>query len=126
DQEYQYDPIADLHMNEYMWQEFSKLALSAEYLHTEVGLSLKEAQKVAESRCNGVFRSLADIERIDKIAKITIRKINNFVQKYKMVELAGMPEKSNTVNNAANNSQKRKRKNNSINSDITMSALFTL
>ncbi len=126
DTEYQYNSAENMRMKEYMWQEFSTLALSAEDLHTEVGLSLKEAKKVAERRCDGVFRSLADIERIEKIAKITIRKIDDFVQKYKMIELVDIPEKKNMVNNATNNLQKRRQKNHAVRTDITMNVLFTL
>lgn len=126
DKEYQYDLAENRRMNEYMWQEFSKLALSVESLHTEVGLSLKEAKKVAEKRCNVEFNSLADIESIDKIAKISIKKINDFVQKYKMIELADMPAKSGICANIVNQSHKRKRKSSLNNRDIIANALFIL
>lgn len=126
DQEYQYDSVENMRMSEYMWQAFSKLALSAEFLHVEVGLSLKDAKKVAEQCCNAVFKSLADIERIDKIAKVSIKKINDFVQKYKMSELAEMPAKNNIHATISSQPQKKKRKNNTTNTNITMNALFTL
>lgn len=124
DKEYQYDLAENRRMNSYMWQEFSKLALSVEALHTEVGLSLKEAKKVAEKRRDVEFHSLADIERIDKIAKISIKKINDFVQQYKMIELADMPEKSNICAKVPNQPQKRKRKSTGSSRDIIASTLF--
>lgn len=125
DKEYQYDPVETVRINEYIWQEFSKLALSAEDLHTKVGLSLKEAKKVVESRCDGGFRSLVDIERIDNIAKVSIKRINDFVQKYRMVELLNLPEKNIPVNKTTIKLQKKKKRH-TVNTDLTMSALFTL
>lgn len=125
DKEYQYDSAENMRINAYMWQEFSKLALSAESLHTEVGLSLKEAKKVAEKRCDTEFNSLADIEHIEKIAKVSIKKISNFIQKYKMLELVDMPVKSNIGTSSATKPQKKKKRR-SIDTNITVHALFTL
>lgn len=128
DKEYQYDPAENMRINTYMWQEFSKLALSADNLRSEVGLSLKDAKKVAEQRLTTDFKSLADIENIDKIAKISITKINQFVQQYKMVELIDAPEKANIQFQVVKNPRKsssRKKKSADINSGIVASALFT-
>ena len=128
DQEYQYDPAAEIKIAEHIWKAFSDLALSQERLQIEVGLSSVQAKKIAEQRLNGVFKGLADIEKIDRIARVTITKINAFTQKHRMTELTGMPVKNNidsgTKGDLEKPSNKRKKRSNS-NTGIITTALFT-
>jgi O-acetyl-ADP-ribose deacetylase (regulator of RNase III) len=91
DTEYQYDAEADIKIGEQMWQVFSELALSIDRLHDEVGLSTKEAKKIADKRHSQAFNSLADLESIENLAKVSIKKINAFIQRYRMVELLEIP-----------------------------------
>lgn len=129
DREYQHDPVAELKITEHIWQAFSDLALSKERLQAEVGLSAAQAKKIAEQRLLGDFKSLADVEKIEKIARVTIAKIDAFTQKYKMTELADMPEKNNVTPNAQGISEKRpkkRKKQSTFNTEIAITALFTL
>ena len=127
DAEYQYDPLADMKANERSWQKFSELAQSIDRLQQEVGLSLKEAKKIEQKRLTTDFKSQADIESIEKIAQISIKKIKNFVQKYKMVEFPGMPEKTHTKSTATKSPPRRPRSPGKIpesHSNVITSALF--
>lgn len=126
DKEYQYDPIAEAKTYELIWQSFSEIALSAERLCAEVGLSLAQAQKIADKRLVGPFKSLAEIEDIDKIAKVSINKIKKFTQQHNMIELSGMPERQNTASKKEHVSSKHatKKKKSDINTKIVASALF--
>ncbi len=128
DREYQHDPGIELQITEHIWQAFSDLALSKERLQAEVGLSAVQAKKIAEQRLNGDFKSLADVEKIEKIAKVTVTKINAFTQKYRMPELAGMPEKNNVVPDLKEPPEKppkKRKKQSTLNTEIVTTALFT-
>lgn len=126
DKEYQYDPVAEAKTYELIWQGFSEIALSAERLCNEVGLSSTQAKKIADKRLAAPFGSLADIENIDKIAKTSVNKIKKFTQEHNMAELSGMPERQNA------NSQKKpdpsrtpkKKKKADASANIIASALF--
>ena len=98
DEEYQYDPLEEMRMHERMWHNFSEIALSIDRLHAEAGLSPKEAKKVADARLLAGFTSLASIENIDKIAKVSVGRIKKFVETHNMTELIGMPEKKTATN----------------------------
>ncbi|HEU5375402.1 MAG TPA: macro domain-containing protein [Ktedonobacteraceae bacterium] len=87
DKEYQYDLAEEMKINEQIWQAFSELALSVDDLQWEVGLSAKEAKKIAEKRKTQVFSSLADLENLGNLAKVSLTRVDKFVQRYKMVEL---------------------------------------
>lgn len=107
DKEYQYDPIEEAKINEQIWLGFSDIALSAEHLRSVVGLSAKDAKQIADKRLTTTFRSLADIENIDKLAKASITKIKKFVQTHNMAELIVGPEKNNNFGKRNANSHKR-------------------
>ncbi|HLI71143.1 MAG TPA: macro domain-containing protein [Ktedonobacteraceae bacterium] len=131
DREYQYDPIADMRINEQIWRAFSELALSVDRLQQEVGLSSREAKKVAEKRLAAPFQSLADVENIVKIARTSIDKVEKFTQRYNMTELEGMPEKNEAPNeitkaNKAPRKQVKKKKRPDTGMAVTASALFAL
>jgi O-acetyl-ADP-ribose deacetylase (regulator of RNase III) len=128
DREYQHDPATELKITEHIWQAFSDLALSKERLQAEVGLSAAQAKKIAEQRVHGDFKSLADVEKIEKIAKVTIAKIDAFTQKYRMTELAGMPQKNNVVPDVKEIPEKppkKLKKQSNLNTEIITTALFT-
>jgi O-acetyl-ADP-ribose deacetylase (regulator of RNase III) len=126
DKEYQYDPGEEARINEQIWQSFSEVALSAERLQSEVGLSAKDAKKIADKRLTTSFKSLADIENIDKIARVSITKIEKFVQKHNMAELTGMPEKATfpTKKEGTSPGRARRKKKANISADLMTSALF--
>src|SRR5216683_7272665 len=62
DKEYQYDPIFVNQIKERAWKKFSELALSIDHLCQEVGLSPKEANKIAKLSPTKEFTSQADID----------------------------------------------------------------
>jgi len=128
DKEYQHDLIEDLKIHERIWRDFSELALFPERLQQEVGLSPREAKKIAHKRLTAPFQSLADVESIEKIAKASIHKVKDFSQKQCMVEFTGIPEKEfiSVGTNKAPQKQIKKKKKTDANADIFTSALFLL
>ena len=98
DKEYQYDPLLDKKIQERIWKEFNELALSINRLHQEVGLSNLQAAKVAEKRAAKDFRSLADVECIEKIAKTSLGKIKVYINSQRLTanELPGLLDEDNS------------------------------
>jgi len=94
DQEYQYDPILGRKISERTWQEFSELALSVDRLSQEVRLSHAQAVRVAAKRQENEFHSLADIERIEKLAGTSLKKIKDYINRQRLtaLELPGLSE----------------------------------
>src|SRR5205807_3633388 len=94
DKEYQYDPFLDKKIQERIWKEFNELALSVDRLHQEVELSRTQAARVAEKRATKDFRSLADVECIEKIAKISLEKIKKYINRQRLTanELPGLSD----------------------------------
>src|SRR2546423_7204073 len=92
DKEYQYDPQRESDIKEKIWRQFSELALSQDRLIQEVQLSLKEAKKVQQKRELMEFTSLADIEAIEGLAKVSLKKIKDYTahQRCKQIELFAM------------------------------------
>jgi len=129
DREYQYDPLEDSRTNERIWKEFSELALSIDRLCQEVGLSRREATKVAKSREAIEFKSLADIGSIEKLAKTSAKKIKDYInrQKLTVTELPGLPGVSSPHQHATNGSAKppkRKRKKPDTTAGVPVESLF--
>ena len=89
DKEYQYDAQRESDINEEIWKEFSGLALSQDRLKQEIRLSLREAKKVTQKRELMEFTSLADIEGIEGLAKISLKRIKDYIalQRCKQIEL---------------------------------------
>src|SRR5260370_14029024 len=104
DKEYQYDPLQDSKAKEHAWKQFSELALSIDRLCQEVGLSRREATKVAKSREAMEFRSQTDIDSIEKLAKTSSKKIKYYIncQTLRAIELPGLPD-TNSSNQQASN-----------------------
>src|SRR5437868_6771106 len=96
DKEYQYDPQRESDIKEKIWRQFSELALSQDRLIQEVQLSPREAKKLAQKRELMEFTSLADIESIEGLAKVSLKKIKDYIahQQYTKVELSGIPPTS--------------------------------
>src|SRR5713226_2419534 len=96
DREYQYDPQRENDIKEKIWKQFSELARSQDPLIQEVKLSLREAKKVTAKREVMEFTSLADIENIENLAKVSLKKIKEYIncQQHTKVELPGMPAAS--------------------------------
>ena len=96
DKEYQYDPQRESDIKEKIWRQFSELALSQDRLIQEVQLSPREAKKLAQKRELMEFTSLADIEGIKGLAKVSLKKIKDYIahQQYTKVELSGIPPTS--------------------------------
>jgi O-acetyl-ADP-ribose deacetylase (regulator of RNase III) len=115
DREYQYDSLQDSKAKERIWEQFSELALSINRLCQEVGLSRREAIKVAKSREAMEFNSQTDIDSIEKLAKTSSKKIKDYIncQRLRAIELPGLPDTSSSnqqVSNGLAKSPKRKRK----------------
>lgn len=128
DKEYQYDPLEEMRLHQRMWQNFSEIALSVERLQAEVGLNSRDAKKVAEARLTADFTSLAGIENINKIAKVSVNKVKKFVETSNLTELISMPEKKtpSVVGESVSPKPAQKRKRKSTGTNITANALFTL
>jgi len=98
DKEYQYDLVLENATKESVWKRFNELAMSSEeQLHQEVQLSTKEAKKVMEKRMSMEFTSLTDIMSIEDLAKISLKRIKDYINKQKYInpELIGInPESS--------------------------------
>ncbi len=92
DKEYQYDMQQEQINREKIWKLFSDLALSPDRLKKEVELSPKEAKKVAEWRVSIEFTSMCDIEDIENLAAISLRRIKTYIKKQEItpVELFGL------------------------------------
>jgi len=115
DREYQYHIQDANQVEERILKQFNELALSLERLHEEVGLSLREAKKVAETRAILEFKSLSEVEGIAKLAKVSQTKIKEYMnqQRYRRPELPGMATERNLNQNKTKKntpSPKRKRK----------------
>jgi O-acetyl-ADP-ribose deacetylase (regulator of RNase III) len=91
DKEYQYDPQRENDIRKKIWRQFCELALSQDRLQIEVGLSSREAKKVAQQRETKEITSLADIENIG-LAKISLKRIKDYLSRQEItnVELEGM------------------------------------
>mgnify|MGYP001160721751 CR=1 FL=1 len=98
DREYQYDPTLINQIKERAWKEFSELALSIDRLCKEVGLSHREAKKIAKQRETKEFISQNDIDSIEKLAAIASKKIKEYINRQLLInaELPGLPGKNNS------------------------------
>ncbi|MDQ6660796.1 MAG: macro domain-containing protein [Chloroflexota bacterium] len=134
DKEYQYDLQQECDTKESIWKQFSELALSQERLQQEVQLSSREAKKIAVVREAVEFTALRDIEHIEGLAKISLKRVKDYIaqQQFTKVEFAELPlldcfhkqerKKSNTSPKS-----KRKHKRQDINVEIpTENSLFSL
>jgi O-acetyl-ADP-ribose deacetylase (regulator of RNase III) len=114
DREYQYDLLQDSKAKERIWKLFNELALSIDRLCQEVGLSRREAIKVAKSREMVEFKSQTDIDSIEKLAKASSKKIKDYIncQWLRTIELPGLPGTNGShqhASNGATSATKRKR-----------------
>lgn len=114
DREYQYDPLQDSKAKEHIWKKFNELALSIDHLCQEVGLSRREATKVAKSRETVEFKTKTDIDGIEKLAKVASKKIKDYInyQRLKTIELPGLSstiDNQQPVSNGSTRVAKRKR-----------------
>lgn len=132
DKEYQYDIQGEGNLKEKIWKHFSDLALSQDQLVQEVQLSLREVKKLANKRKSIEFTSLADIESIEGLAKVSLKKIKDYIclQEYSKVELSGM---SSTATYSLQETRKQpgkptrgKQKTSSIHTEAKNEPLFPL
>ena len=129
DREYQYDPLEDSRINERIWKKFSELALSINCLCQEVGLSRREAKRVADWRKNVEFYSQADIDSIEKLAKTSAKKIKDYINRQKLTatELPGLQDTRTSrqhITNVLAKSPKRKRKKPDTTAEVPVGSLF--
>ncbi|MBX5450831.1 macro domain-containing protein [Thermogemmatispora sp.] len=59
-------------------EEFNSLAFSRERLEAELHLSHREAGKVARARASAAFTTFAEIEQIEGLAKISLKRIKDY------------------------------------------------
>ena len=127
DKEYQYDPLKDSKAKESAWKEFSELALSIDRLCQEVGLSRREATKVAKSREVMEFKSQSDMDSIEKLAKTSSKKIKDYINRQRLtaIELPGLPiiPRQHVTNRSAKPTQ-RKRKMPNASAEVPVGQLF--
>lgn len=131
DTEYQYDERCEIKTKEQVWKQFSELALSLDRLHQEVGLSLNQAKKVAGRRESAEFKSLADLESIDGLAKISFSRIKDYInrQRYTAVELSGLtsantPHQKLTRDTTKSPTYKRKKRERDKTDEVAVEPLF--
>jgi O-acetyl-ADP-ribose deacetylase (regulator of RNase III) len=129
DREYQYDPLQDSNAKKRIWEKFNKLALSVDCLCQEVGLSRREAIKVARSRDTVEFKSQADIDGIEKLAKTSSKRIKDYInfQRLSTMELPGLSSTDGSHQHASNGltkTAKRKRQKPNTNVEGTVVQLF--
>ena len=98
DRQYQYDSLQDSKAKERIWKQFNELALSIDHLCQEVGLSRREATKVAKSRETVEFKTKADIDGIEKLAKAASKKIKDYIN-YQWLKTIELPGLSSTIDN---------------------------
>ena len=131
DREYQYGLESECGVKERSWKLFSKLALSQARLQQETQLNARDAKRVANSRASREFTSLLDIEGIEGLAKTSLKKIKDYInrQQYTEVELISMPLSS--ALHLEDDEQKntsiplKKRKRQRREKDTTETSLFT-
>lgn len=126
DREYQYDPLQDSKAKERIWKQFNEIALSIERLCQEVGLSHREATKVTKSRETVEFKTQADIDGIEKLAKASSKKIKDYIncQRLRTIELPGLPSTNGSHQQAPNGLTKAtKRKRQKFNTSVESSVV---
>lgn len=98
DREYQYDLASDNQIKERAWKEFSEIALSIDRLLEKIGLSKREATKIARQREVKEFTSQADIDSIEQLATISSKRIKEYISRQLLTssELPGLPDKNNS------------------------------
>jgi O-acetyl-ADP-ribose deacetylase (regulator of RNase III) len=79
DTEYQYDAQDENTLKESIWKQFSEIALSLERLQNEVQLTSRGAKQVFKAREPKEFTSFADIESIEGLANISLKKIKAYI-----------------------------------------------
>jgi O-acetyl-ADP-ribose deacetylase (regulator of RNase III) len=129
DREYQYDPLQDSKAKERIWKQFNELALSIDHLCQEGGLSRREATKVARSRETVEFKTQADIDGIEKLAKVSSKKIKDYIN-YQWLKTIELPGLSSTIgphqpaSNGTTRTTKRKRQKHLTDVEGTVVQLF--
>ncbi len=68
------------------WQHFNEIALSIDRLCNEIGLNPKDAKKVFNYRASKDFTSKEDICAIDGLAKISLKRINDYIHSQQYIE----------------------------------------
>ncbi len=129
DKEYQYDPDLENKIQERIWKEFNELAISPDRLTQTVGLSRPQANILAKNRQVGEFCSLADIERIEKLAKSSLKKIKAYIDSQRLLtpELPGLselPGQQQAKRSTSATKRPRARRNKQKISDLTPETLL--
>ena len=129
DREYQYDPLQDRKVKERIWKQFNELALSIDRLCQEVGLSRRQAIKVTKSRETFEFKTHADIDSIEQLAKDASKKIKDYIncQRLRTIELPGLPSTNGSYQHSSNGltkATKRKRQKPNTNVEGSVVQLF--
>jgi O-acetyl-ADP-ribose deacetylase (regulator of RNase III) len=129
DKEYQYDPLQDSTAKERIWKQFNELALSIDRLCQDVSLSRREAIRVAKSREAIEFKSQNDIDSIEKLTKISSKRIKDYIncQGLRTIELPGLESTNDSHRHASNGltkTAKRKRQKPTTAADGSVVQLF--
>ncbi len=91
--------------------------------------SIREAKKVAHKRETREFTSLTDVESIEGLAKVSLKRIKDYInrQQYTKVEFSGMPSASSPRQRDTRNAVKlpsRSRKKQDPNNEVSVETLF--
>lgn len=118
DKEYQCDVEHESNLKDKIWGRFCELSLSQDRLIQEVQLSPREAKKIADKRKSIEFKSLVDIENVEGLAKVSLKRIKDYIrlQEYTKVELSGLStpsslSKQGTKKSLGKYSRSKKKKN---------------
>ena len=116
DKEYQYDIQSENEQKIKVWQQFSELALSFERLQDEIQLSAKGAKQVVEARMAMEFTALADIEHIEGLAKVSLKRIKDYIaqQQCRQTELIGLQPAGRTHSQSAKKQRKKSRQRKNV------------
>ena len=131
DREYQYNLQGESDIKEKIWQQFSTLAKAQDRLIQELQLSSREAKKLVQKREAMEFTSLADIESIEGLAKISLKKIKDYLahQQCNQIELFGVQSASSPHPKDTKKSSrpsKRSRKKHNSDTETKADPLFPL
>ena len=111
-----------------VWKIFSELSLSLERLQNEIGLSPREAKKVSDRRGVNAFTSFSDIDAIEGLAKISLKRIKDYIchRQYAEQKLPYLGDSGNIIKQQKKktSNSKRKRKSGSNNIESSVLSLF--
>jgi O-acetyl-ADP-ribose deacetylase (regulator of RNase III) len=86
--------ISNAEVDAAILQKLNETALSTELLQKEINLSKAEARKIQTKRKEAAFSTIAEVEQVDGLAKISQQRIKNYIHTLRFPgrELPDMPQ----------------------------------